>query len=76
MDIWNDNFVKNQALVLWCPSVQMKLPCLGARGALIGVAAGAAARDWWRKYLIVIAAGLVAGESLMGVIEARVNLLS
>jgi len=54
----------------------MKLPCLGARGALIGVAAGAAARDWWRKYLIVIAAGLVAGESLMGVIEARVNLLS
>lgn len=45
-------------------------------GALIGVVAGAVAPDWRRKYLIVIAAGLVAGESLTGVIEALVNLLS
>ena len=38
-------------------------------GALIGVVVGSFAPDWRKKYLIVIAAGLVAGESLMGVAE-------
>ncbi len=43
-------------------------------GALIGVIAAAIAPDWKRKYLIVIAAGLVAGESLMGVFESILSI--
>jgi len=44
-------------------------------GALIGLITSWITPDWKRKYLIVAAAGLVAGESLMGVAEALINLL-
>ncbi len=44
-------------------------------GAFIGLVAGKIAPGWTRKYLIVAAAGLVAGESLTGVAEALWNLL-
>lgn len=43
-------------------------------GALIALIASWIAPDWKRKYMIVAAAGLVAGESLVGVSEALVNL--
>jgi len=43
-------------------------------GALIGLVAAAISSDWKRKYLIVIAAGLVAGESLMGVLESLISI--
>jgi len=43
-------------------------------GALIGVFAGMISAEWKRKYLIVIAAGLVAGESLMGVLESLISI--
>jgi uncharacterized oligopeptide transporter (OPT) family protein len=43
-------------------------------GAMIGVVAGMISADWKRKYLIVIAAGLVAGESLMGVLESLISI--
>jgi len=45
-------------------------------GALAGVLIGKIAPDWRRKYLIIIAAGLVAGESLMGVLEALITMVA
>lgn len=44
-------------------------------GALIALVASWIAPEWKKKYLIVAAAGLVAGESLVGVGEAMLNLL-
>ena len=45
-------------------------------GALISLLIGSFAPSWKKKYVIVIAAGLVAGESLMGVLESLISLLS
>ena len=45
-------------------------------GAMARVAAFRYNREWSRRYVIVIAAGLVAGESLAGVAEALVRLFS
>ncbi|EIC19668.1 OPT family oligopeptide transporter [Thiorhodovibrio frisius] len=44
-------------------------------GALLGVLARALAPDWQRRFLIVAAAGLVAGESLVGVLDALMQML-
>jgi OPT family oligopeptide transporter len=45
-------------------------------GALLGLLARALAPDWQRRFLIVVAAGLVAGESLVGVLDALLQMLS
>ncbi len=44
-------------------------------GALIAVIIGQIAPAWKKRYLVVLAAGLVAGESLTGVGESILNLL-
>tara|TARA_R100000027_G_scaffold67699_1_gene67926 strand:- start:5650 stop:7473 length:1824 start_codon:yes stop_codon:yes gene_type:complete len=45
-------------------------------GALLAMIIGLFAPNWRKKYIIVIAAGLVAGESLMGVLESLISLLT
>ncbi|WP_328987449.1 OPT family oligopeptide transporter [Thiorhodovibrio winogradskyi] len=44
-------------------------------GALLGLLARALAPNWHRRFLIVAAAGLVAGESLVGVLDALLQML-
>ncbi|MEO0796215.1 MAG: OPT family oligopeptide transporter [Verrucomicrobiota bacterium] len=45
-------------------------------GSMVRVTAELINKSWSAKYLIVIAAGLVAGESLAGVFEAMIQFLS
>lgn len=45
-------------------------------GAMLRVAAEAVNASWSRKYIIVIAAGLVAGESLAGILSAMARFIS
>lgn len=45
-------------------------------GAMARVVAEAVHESWSRKYIIVIAAGLVAGESLAGILSAMASFLS
>ncbi|MBK5967750.1 MULTISPECIES: OPT family oligopeptide transporter [Thiorhodovibrio] len=44
-------------------------------GALLGLLARALVPNWQRRFLIVAAAGLVAGESLVGVLDALLRML-
>jgi uncharacterized oligopeptide transporter (OPT) family protein len=44
-------------------------------GGLVGLAIKRAAPDWHARFAVVMAAGLIVGESLVGLVDAFMKLL-
>jgi putative OPT family oligopeptide transporter len=72
-----------EKLAHWCPSavslgLAFVIPAFNSISLCLGAAVAATATrlapDWSRRFLLPIAAGLVAGESLAGVVSALVTL--